>query len=235
MCYHTSAPSTAQLVKEFKNLSVHYQNDEIYHINGFLRPRLPVTLNTAQDDIIGARWTIAKDGTHTDKDYNKLPPFHLNSTDYNIFRIHSKQILHQRGLLYVTGFFEPHDIDPGKPTKDKRPSENYFIYQPDHKIFTLGIIWNPFENHDTGETYPTFSIITTNANPLLYGIHNIERPRMPLIIPENSQDAWLNATDKNQIQSLIKPYDGELGSHRTYRVTGARGEDTNIPSIQDAI
>ena len=58
---------------------------------------------------------------------------------------------------------------------------------------------------------------------------------MPLIIPEKERDAWLFAEGKNEIQSLMKPYEFKLGSHQVYRVTGARGEDTNRSDIQQPI
>lgn len=58
---------------------------------------------------------------------------------------------------------------------------------------------------------------------------------MPLIIPESDRDAWLHASEKEEITELMQPYTGELDAHQVYRVTAARGEDTNRPDIQDAI
>lgn len=154
----------------------------------------------------------------------------MNAESESIFEkaSYKSYIGKNRGLLYVTGFYEPHKV------LGKKETENYFIYYPTREIFTLGIVYSQFTDQDTGETYPTFSIITTPANPLLEEIHN-EKKRMPLIIGEQDRDAWLFANRREEITQLMKPYSGELGSHQTYRVTGARGEETNIKSIQDPI
>jgi len=56
-----------------------------------------------------------------------------------------------------------------------------------------------------------------------------------LIIAQKDEDAWLHATNKDDIISLIKPYDGELRSHQVLRVTDPKLTDTNIPHIQKAI
>lgn len=229
MCYHLSSPGGTDLQIFEKDIVDTFK--EIYHVSGFTRPYLPVTLNNNSNSIESARWKIAPVDVHSENEMNKLKPYYLNSTDYNIWWKHSNEIFHQRGLLYVNGFFEPHYI-PGQTLSD-----NYYIYLPEKEIFTLGIIWSEFQNHDTGEVYPTFSIITTSANSLMEKIHNTTRkgPRMPLIIPENNRDTWLFAEGKDSVQELMKPYDGKLNSHRVYRVTGAIGEKTNVPEIQNPI
>ncbi len=58
---------------------------------------------------------------------------------------------------------------------------------------------------------------------------------MPLIVPEESRDAWLFADGRREIEQLIIPFKGELASHRTVEVTKIRGTDMNVSSIQDAI
>ncbi|HAF36714.1 MULTISPECIES: SOS response-associated peptidase family protein [Sphingobacterium] len=84
MCYHTSTPSTAQLVKEFKNLHVHYQNEEIFHVSGFTRPYLPVTLNEDQDSIVAARWKLIPFWVKTEDDAAKYANT-LNAESESIF------------------------------------------------------------------------------------------------------------------------------------------------------
>ncbi|MVZ67418.1 SOS response-associated peptidase [Sphingobacterium sp. DK4209] len=229
MCYHTSHPDEKALRKEFKSLGVQYKRDEIFHVSGFARPFLPVTLNSSPEIIREARWKLIPFWVKNEADAAKYANT-LNAESESIFEkaSYKNYITKNRGLLYVNGFYEPHKV---KGVKD---TENYYIYHPDKKIFTLGVVYSDFTDQDTGETYPTFSIITTPANPLLGEIHN-EKKRMPLIIGEKDRDAWLFADGKDEITDLMVPYNGELGSHQVYRVTGARGEDTNHPDIQKAI
>src|SRR5690606_17374120 len=229
MCYHTSAPGRQMLEEKYGGKVIVYDKDIYFHVSGFERPFLPVMLNSDPDKIQGARWKLLPFWVKTEADAAKYANT-LNAESESIFEkaSYKNYIGKNRGLLYVTGFYEPHKV------KGQKETNNYFIYAPNKEIFTLGIVYSDFTDQDTGETYPTFSIITTAANPLLEEIHN-EKKRMPLIIPEQSRDAWLFAEGKEEIQSLMKPYEYELGSHQVYRVTGARGVDTNTPEIQQPI
>lgn len=228
MCYHVGSPSGVVLRQKMPK-KVRYDSNEIFHVSGFARPYLPVTLNNDVDSIVSARWKLLPFWVKTEAEAVKYANT-LNAESESIFEKSSYKnyVKKNRGLLYVTGFYEPHKV------KSQKETDNYFIYAPSNEILTLGIIYSDFTDHDTGETYPTFSIITTAANPLLEEIHNVKK-RMPLIIPEKERDAWLFAEGKEEIQSLMRPYEFELGSHQVYRVTGARGEETNKPEIQQPI
>ena len=228
MCYHTSAPGRELLKEQYPGKLVIYDKDIYFHVSGFERPFLPVTLSGDTDTIKPARWKLLPFWVKTEADAAKYANT-LNAESESIFEkaSYKNYIGKNRGLLYVNGFYEPHT----SPTGAK---ENYYIYTPSKEIFTLGIVYSDWTDQATGETYPTFSVITTPANPLLEKIHN-EKKRMPLIIPTDKQDAWLHAQDREEITELMQPYAGELDAHRVYRVTAARGEDTNRPEIQDAI
>lgn len=227
MCYHTATPGATELRKAVQK-EVFYDGDENFHISGFVRPFLPVTLNNEVNKIVSARWKLIPTWVKSETEANKFANT-LNAVGEEVFEKNSyKNLIGQfRGLLYVNGFYEPHASD------GKKNDQNYFIYMPDNKIFTLGIVYNIWRN-ELGDQYPTFSILTTQANDLLVKIHNVGK-RMPLIIPENKHDEWLFAEGKEEIQQLIIPFDGELSSHRTVEVTKIRGEDTNKPDIQNAI
>lgn len=226
MCYHVSTPSAESLKVKAKGKKVIYKGDENFHISGFTRPYLPVTLNNDSDTILTARWKLIPYWVKTEADAAKYANT-LNAEGESVFEKASYKpyIGKQRGLLYVNGFYEPHKV------KDVKESLNYYIYAPEKEVLTLGVVYSIFTDQETGETYPTFSVLTTPANPLLEEIHN-EKKRMPLIIPEDKRYNWLFADGKEEIQSLIKPYSFDLGSHQVYRVTGARGEDTNNDQIQ---
>lgn len=227
MCYHVGSPSKSELKNKLPKKKIYYPNEqEIFHVSGFTRPFLPVTLNQDSDIVTEARWKLIPGWIKSEVDAGKYANT-LNAESESIFEkaSYKNYILGNRGLLYVTGFYEPHKVS------GKKDSENYFIYSGSKELLTIGIIYSNFTDQESGETYPTFSVITTAANPLLEEIHN-EKKRMPLIIPEASRDAWLFADGKEEIRALMKPFEGELKGHQVYRVTGARGEDTNTPQIQ---
>lgn len=223
MCYHASTPKTELLRNIVKGMTVQNGFETIYHVSGFTRPYLPVTLNSQIDSIVSARWKLIPFWVKTEADAEKYANT-LNAKSEDVFEKASyKNVIgKQRGLLYVQGFFEPHATD------GKKNDESYYIQDPTSPIFTLGVVWSHWQD------YNTFSIITTPANPQMEEIHNVGK-RMPLIIPENKRQSWLLAEGRDEIESLMVPYNGELQSHRTVRVTSARGIDTNIPSIQNAV
>lgn len=231
MCYHVSSPGEKKL-KEYatlEDLEYTYEGEIYYHVSGFNRPYLPVTLNAEPGKIAPARWKLLPFWVKTEADAKKYANT-LNADSAEIFnkKSYSPFILKNKGLLYVDGFYEPHKVEGIKHT------ENFYIFKPEKQIFTLGIVFAPWTDQPTGEHYNTFSVITVPANPLLEKIHN-EKKRMPLIIPEEAQNDWLNTTSKEGTESFFQPYQRYLEAHRVIRVTGARGIDTNIPEIQDPI
>lgn len=119
MCYHTSTPSTAQLIKEFKNLQVHYQHEEIFHVTGFTRPYLPVTLNADPSSIVPARWKLIPFWVKTEDDAAKYTNT-LNAESESIFEkaSYKNYILKNRDLLYVNGFYEQHKVAGQKETEN---------------------------------------------------------------------------------------------------------------------
>ncbi|NQD71639.1 SOS response-associated peptidase [Sphingobacterium shayense] len=223
MCYHASTPKTELLRDIIKGMTVQNGFKTIYHVSGFTRPFLPVTLNNDIDSIVSARWKLIPSWIKSEEAAEKSGNT-LNARSEEIFERSSYKnaITRQRGLLYVQGFFEPHATD------GKNNDETYYIQDPTSPIFTLGVVWSRWQN------YNTFSIITTPANTQMEEIHNVGK-RMPLIIPEIKRHNWLLADGRDEIESLMVPYEGQLQTHRTFRVTSARGIDTNIPSIQDVV
>src|SRR5690606_21052272 len=76
MCYHTATPGKKELQKAIKGKDVLYDQPEIFHVSGFTRPYLPVTLNSNIDEIVPARWKLipfwVKDEDAADKYANTL-------------------------------------------------------------------------------------------------------------------------------------------------------------------
>lgn len=234
MCYHTSHPDERAIRKHFKSLGSEYQGDRIYHVSGFVRPTLPTILNNRPDTVVPARWKLIPFWVK-DEDGAKKYANTLNAEGESIFEkaSYKNYIKKNRGLLIVDGFYEPHVVTGKEPewmanNGSIGDNENYYLHLPDNEPFTLGIVWAEFNG------YPTFSIITTAANPQLEEIHN-EKKRMPFVVDPADRDAWMNASDPVEIKQLMRPWEGEFLAHRVKRVTAARGENTNVPEIQQEI
>jgi putative SOS response-associated peptidase YedK len=53
---------------------------------------------------------------------------------------------------------------------------------------------------------PSFSILTTAANPLMEEIHNTKK-RMPVILSPEAEKSWISPMPSEEIKSFLKPFD----------------------------
>lgn len=229
MCYHTSTPSKEKLVEQLPEYAINYDVEPYYHVSGFTRPFLPVSINTNYRTVESAQWKLLPFWVKTEEEAKKYANT-CNAESESIFEkaSYKNYIKKYRGLLWVDGFYEPHKV------KGKKETENYYIYQPEKRIFSIGIVVAPWTNQETGEVINTFSVLTTKANELLEEIHN-EKKRMPLIIPPDQRDAWFDAKEVNEIKKFFVPFRGLLSAHRVERVTADRSGNTNRADIQEEL
>ena len=104
----------------------------------------------------------------------------------------------------------------------------YYISLADHQPFALAGNWDKWQNPDTGIESQTFSVITTEANPLMTQIHNTKN-RIPEISPEKMKKWIDNNLKKADIESFLKPYnDGEM---EAYPVDRSISRLVSIPVI----
>jgi putative SOS response-associated peptidase YedK len=151
----------------------------------------------------------------------------LNAKSEIVFEKSSykKNVLGQRCLVPVTGFFEWRDIN-----KKKYP---YFIGLKEEEIFSLGAIYNEWLNRNTGELIKTFSIITTPPNELMSRIHNLKQ-RMPLIFTRAEEERWLDQTLKAEhIREMMKPLDQELMRAHTIKKFSPRANNFNEELVEE--
>jgi putative SOS response-associated peptidase YedK len=106
-----------------------------------------------------------------------------------------KSFLSQRCLIPTNGFYEWYKNDT-----EKIP---YFIHLSNLEIFGLAGLYDTWINLE-GHEIITFTIITTTPNPLMSKIHD----RMPVIIPQNQEENWINNENKNVVDltNLLIPY-----------------------------
>ncbi|MEE8189595.1 MAG: SOS response-associated peptidase [Kiloniellales bacterium] len=100
----------------------------------------------------------------------------------------------RRCLILADGFYEWR-AEGGR----KQP---YRIARPDGRPFAFAGLWERWQDPAGGEKVESCSIITTEANALLRGIH----PRMPVILGEADFDSWLApGTAREAARALLKP------------------------------
>ena len=139
-----------------------------------------------------------------------------------------------QSVEYVDGFYEHHH--------HKGQTYPYYIYRKDGEPMIFAGLYNDWADPDTGEVMTTFTIVTTEGNPMLARIHNnpkLSGPRMPLILPDPLADRWLDPLkdelDQKALQELIRSYPEEpLAAHTVSRLRG-RTYAGNIPQISSEV
>lgn len=229
MCYNISAKTLKeQLEKRFKakvsdstNVSPHY------YLSGFNHPKIPVISSIQPDVIQTFHWGLVPSFCQTIKDAKDMMTKTLNAKSETVFSLPSfkNSIRQKRCMVLVDGFYEWRTIG-----KQKYP---YFIHTKDNEPFVFGGIYNDWVNKETGEIINTFSIITTEANPLMAKIHNVKL-RMPLILPKEIETDWLNPDLSDaQISDLMKPLDENLlEAHTISKLITNRNENPDKIEVQ---
>ncbi len=104
----------------------------------------------------------------------------------------------KRCIVPVNGFYEHHHFDqnlnvPGAPKPTNKVP--YYFKLKSQTVFGFAGLYDQWTDKETGEIIHTFSIITTNPNPLVRKIHN-NKERMPTILRKEDYDFWLNESVK---------------------------------------
>jgi putative SOS response-associated peptidase YedK len=109
----------------------------------------------------------------------------------------------RRCLVLADGFYEWQ-----KTSGRKRPHR---IILENEDPFAFAGIWSVWQDEHQAKVF-SFSIITTEANPVVAEIH----PRMPVILHPNDEQKWLTMPPEDAT-TLLKPYPASL--MRTYEVS----------------
>lgn len=205
MCAHNSmTKTTAELAARYGRKSdlidaVRELVEEQYRISVFTWPRCPVV--TGDEEIQLYHWGLVPHWVKSTEDAGKIRFKTFNARADTLFEKPSyrEPARSRRCLIPSTGFFEWRHEDGRKIP--------YYVYVKDEPVFSLAGVYDWWRNPETGEWVPSFSMVTTPANPLLAYIHN-SAERMPAVLSREDEARWLDpeATRKD-LESLLKPFD----------------------------
>jgi len=93
-------------------------------------------------------------------------------------------------------------------------------------VFAAAGLWEHWPGKDGAESVDSFTIITTAANAIMEPIHD----RMPVILPTDAIDAWLDPDNADDLQELLVPYPADAMQEWTVstRVNNARNESEEL-------
>ena len=247
MCYDIKASLEAQLnrarrnndeqaIKEIIEKLLPLTDIPIFHASGFSHPKLFIYTDEQPIQPTVASWGLVPHWVKDREQLKKLWNNTLNARGETIFDKPSfrDSARHKRCLIYIDGFYEHHHF--------KGKTFPFYIRGKNNEPLTLAGLWSQWRDPETGELLKTFTIVTTEGNSLLAKIHNnpkLEGPRMPLILPSELQDEWLQPVedelDIQQIEELIGSYPAEW--LEAYTVHRLRGKEYlgNVPETAEPV
>lgn len=196
MCFHTIQNKLAvQIERRFKAKIRDKKEFATHeHINGFTFPKTPIITNEHPNVIEHYNWGLIP---HWAKD-DQIKSMTLNARietldDKPSFR----DVVSQRCLVIANGFYEWQWLDAKGKNKVK-----YKIGIDNEELFAFAGLYSHWTDKHTGEIRNTYTILTTEANPLMAEIHN-HKKRMPIILHPEDEHKWL---DLSPIEEFVFPY-----------------------------
>lgn len=227
MCYTKDNNEEEEVVEQ--EAEAHIQEDEEYlraSFNaGFSHPKLLIKMQEEPTKLVAANWGLVPSFI---KDPIKAKEYFINTLNAKAETIFEKvsfknNIMPHRCIIPIRGFYEWRDIN-----KTKYP---YYITQNNQRLIMLGGIYDYWTDRNTGEMHRTYSVVTTEANPLMEKIHNLKK-RQPLMLTKENTKNWLNPnlTQKDVIE-LMHPMPEELMLAHTIRRINPKHIDLNNKEI----
>jgi len=196
----------------------------IYHASGFRLPDHLCILDSEPDRIQYVKWGLVPYWVKDEKQAGKIRFQTLNARSETVFEKPSfrEPIKRSRCMVLVDGFFEFREFNSRKYP--------YLIRLKSEKSFALAGLWDEWGG------MKTFSIVTTEANPLMAEIHNTKK-RMPVILPRKVEREWIDpSTGSDRLNELMAPYDEkDMVAHTVSRALGSKAENTNVPGILEEV
>lgn len=228
MCFNFANVVTAQgLEKRFTaTFPDGTKYDPTYHANAFNKPEMPVITDKEPETINLYRWGLVPFWAKDENAAEDISTKTMNAREDTIFEKASfkNSIRKKRCLIPATGFYEWMHY--------KNQAFPHYIYLKNSDIFTFAGIWSSWTNKSTGEILNTFSIITTDANPMMAKIHN-KKKRMPVILKQENEKDWIYPDLKeNEIKELMKPYDdNEMEAYTISKLITDRTRSSNVKDV----
>lgn len=193
---------------------------------------LPVVTNEEPETIQRMEWGLVPSWTDDRSDFGLINARAETLTEKGSFRESYEQ---RRCVVPADGFYEWTETDGGKAP--------YRVTLADESVFGMAGLWERWDppQRQTGlgefgggtvqeepDTVETFTIVTTEPNDVVGELHD----RMAVVLDPEELSTWLHGVDEDR-QSLLSPYDGEMGA---YRVPSAVNDPSNdSPAVVESV
>jgi putative SOS response-associated peptidase YedK len=197
-----------------------------YYYHAFGLPSIPAICSGSSSRIQLLKWGLIPSWTKSIDDANviRYKTFNARSESLAEKPSFSSSFRSKRCIIPVKGFFEWQHVG-----NEKIP---WYIYHSENEVLSIAGIYDGWVENNTGEVFNTFSIITTEANDLMAGIHNSGK-RMPVILNKPAENSWIDlSTAPNDALSLLIPCPSEiLRAHTISPLINSRSSNRNTPEL----
>ncbi|MCX6215904.1 SOS response-associated peptidase [Spirosoma sp.] len=235
MCFHKSLNVKAEeLEARYEAVLPTTANFQpVYHANAYNFPVWPIVTRQEPGKLQLIHWGLIPRWARTKENAADIRTKTINARSETIYEKPSFKSAAQAGkrcLIPVTGFFEWYTQEESSRGNKKYP---FYIYSSDQKISSIAGLWDEWPDPETGELVPTYTLLTTEANPLLAAIHNTKK-RMPCVLTPDAEHAWLHddLSEKDAVALLEKPYPAsKMHSYSISKRITSRSESSDAPEV----
>ena len=230
MCFHKSLAVRAEELEARYEAALSPGADfqPVYHANAYNFPPWPLVTRQEPGKLQFIQWGLIPHWTRTANQATEIRTKTSNARSETIYEKPSFRSAAQAGrrcLIPVSGFFEWHTAG-----SKKFP---FYISTSDQKISSIAGLWDDWPDPETGELIPTYTLLTTEANPLLAAIHNTKK-RMPCVLTPEAEHAWLHddLSETDALALLAKQYPASrMHSYSISKRITSRTEPSDVPEV----
>lgn len=224
MCYHIALVAAPEELGRRYGRKTGLIGDfrPVYRICAFSHVAYPIV--TGDEQMHFARWGLIPYWIRKADQVVTVRNQTVNAPAETIFEHASFRlpVRRRRCLVPVSGFFGWRQ-EQGRKTP-------YYVTVRERPLFSLAGVYDYWTDAGRDERVMTYSVITTEANPLMRYVNNASG-RMPVILRSEDEARWLDPdlSDK-QIAAMLKPYPEQGMASKTVRHDFIR-KDPGDPTI----
>lgn len=228
MCFTIEVHLTRKAIENRFSVdtSALYDFDFNYFYRAFSNPLIPVISGNDPQSVRLMQWGLIPSWI---KDRHAAEQIRRGTYNARAESLHEKPsfrepLLKGRCLVLVHGFFEWQHV------KDARIP--WYIKLKNDAPFAFAGLHDSWRDPANGEVTQTFSIVTTQANPLMERIHNTKK-RMPVILTPDNEKEWMGGKlSLRKTKQLLLPLDEEeLNAFTISPAISNSGTDPGDPAI----
>ena len=208
------------------NTSALYDFDFNYFYRAFDNPLIPVIAQDDPGSVQLLQWGLIPGWVKSREQAEKIRKGTYNARAESLHEKPSfrNSLSGGRCLILAGGFFEWQAVDGRKIP--------WYIALKSGEVLAFAGLCESWRDPLSGDVSRTFTIITTEASPLMAGIHNTKK-RMPVILQKEKEEEWISGDISllKRKNILVPVSDSELEAHTVAPSLSKAGANPSDPGI----